>query len=169
MGTLSLSRKKREISAPFKLNLRLVFATIISANRYSNRSRLSFLLIKQVEKVTKANMSDSTKVAKPRRNLRGADSVKTRRQKVTAETETSSPVDDMDTLIATHRIQRGLSRVSVRKRKPTEMSKLEQLQLKGRDLQQELKDKHFQLRCIEQLLIKTSPTTAYWTGVKIMG
>lgn len=112
-------------------------------------------------------MSESTKVAKPRRNLRGADSVKTRRQKVvTAETETvnkglisvitfpiqSTPVDDMDTLIATHRIQRGLSRVSIRKRKPTEMSKLEQLQLKGRDLQQDLKDKHFQLRCIEQLL-----------------
>ena len=64
----------------------------------------------------------------------------------------STPVDDMDTLIATHRIQRGLSRVSIRKRKPTEMSKLEQLQLKGRDLQQDLKDKHFQLRCIEQLL-----------------
>merc|ERR1711892_1160191 len=133
--------------------------------------------------VTKANMSDSTKMAKPRRNLRGADSVKTRRQKVTAETETSSPVDDMDTLIATHRIQRGLSRVSIRKRKPTEMSKLEQLQLKGRDLQQELKDKHFQLRCIEQLLDQDitndvsgeflswndNEFRAYWTGAKIMG
>lgn len=89
----------------------------------------------------------------------------------------------MDTLIATHRIQRGLSRVSIRKRKPTEMSKLEQLQLKGRDLQQELKDKHFQLRCIEQLLDQDitndvsdeflswndNEFRAYWTGAKIMG
>ena len=93
----------------------------------------------------------------------------------------------MDTLIATHRIQRGLSRVSIRKRKPTEMSKLEQLQLKGRDLQQDLKDKHFQLRCIEQLLdqditndvsdelywiLYCIPTDnefrAYSTGAKIM-
>ena len=58
----------------------------------------------------------------------------------------------MDALIATHRIQRGLSRVSIRKRKPNEMSELEKLQLKSRDLQQELKDKNFQLRCIQQLL-----------------
>ena len=58
----------------------------------------------------------------------------------------------MDALIATHRIQRGLSRVSIRKRKQNEMSELEKLQLKSRDLQQELKDKNFQLRCIQQLL-----------------
>ena len=60
--------------------------------------------------------------------------------------------DDMDALIATHRIQRGLSRVSIKKRKANEMSELEKLHLKKRDLQQELKDKNFQLRCIQQLL-----------------
>lgn len=58
----------------------------------------------------------------------------------------------MDALIATHRIQRGLSRVSIKKRKANEMSELEKLHLKKRDLQQELKDKNFQLRCIQQLL-----------------
>ena len=120
----------------------------------------------------------SDKPVKPRR--RGADSVKTRRQKVAADTvrlipDISSfrvrpnraclnlnrkltvfqaPVeqDDMDALIATHRIQRGLSRVSIKKRKANEMSELEKLHLKQRDLQQELKDKNFQLRCIQQLL-----------------
>ena len=69
-------------------------------------------------------------------------------------TVSQAPVeqDDMDALIATHRIQRGLSRVSIKKRKANEMSDLEKLHLKKRDLQQELKDKNFQLRCIQQLL-----------------
>jgi len=56
--------------------------------------------------------------------------------------------DDMNNLMVTHQIQRGRSRVSIRKPK----NKTEKLVVRERDLKQELKDKEFQVRCIQELL-----------------
>merc|ERR1712037_221746 len=89
------------------------------------------------------------------------DSVKNVRQKnasrITKQnTIEESKNDDLQEMIVTANIQRGLSRVSIRKpRKPagdvTE-EKLADLNLKQRDLLQELKDLEFQLSCITNLL-----------------
>ena len=57
----------------------------------------------------------------------------------------------MTSLMVTHQIQRGLSRVSVRKPK-TKQTKHEKLFMRDRDLKQELKDKEFQIKCIQELL-----------------
>ncbi|CAG5085801.1 Oidioi.mRNA.OKI2018_I69.PAR.g11016.t1.cds [Oikopleura dioica] len=99
------------------------------------------------------------------------DSVKNVRQKNASKITKQSTVDeskapndskhedeDLQEMIVTANIQRGLSRVSIRKpRKPagdvTE-EKLADLNLKRRDLTQELKDLEFQLSCITSLLAK---------------
>ena len=62
--------------------------------------------------------------------------------------------EELNNLMVNHQIQRGLSRVSIRKR--PQQTKLEKLQMRDRDLKQDLKDKEFQLCCILELLNQSS-------------
>ena len=50
-----------------------------------------------------------------------------------------------------HQITRGLSRVSIREKK-SGTSRQEKLYIKERELRQDLKDKEFQLKCIQELI-----------------
>lgn len=51
-----------------------------------------------------------------------------------------------------HQITRGLSRVSIREKK-SGTSRQEKLYIKERELRQDLKDKEFQLKCIQELIL----------------
>ena len=54
--------------------------------------------------------------------------------------------------MVSHQIQRGLSRVSMKRKKAT--TELEKANLRQRDLVQILKEKEFELQCIQLLLSK---------------